>query len=84
MMNRKCYGCQTQVEAEGDIEEKLILCEFCGDIMDGLTWASRVEFDRLYEQQLAKANGVCAECSESLGDCTCEQSWSEYVHGEGR
>ena len=57
MKIRQCYGCQTQVEAEGDIDEKLVLCEFCGDIMEGLTWTNRVEFDRLYEQQLAKANG---------------------------
>ena len=58
MMKQKCYGCQTPVEAEGGIDEKLVLCDHCGDIMEGLTWASRVNFDRLYEQQqLAKANG---------------------------
>ena len=72
MMKRKCYGCQTPVEAEGDVDEKLVLCDHCGDIMTGLSWANRVEFERLYEQQLAKANGVC------------DQSWSEYLQGEGR
>ena len=84
MMKRKCYGCQTPVGVEGDIDEKLVLCEFCGDIMEGLTWTNEAEFDRLYEEQRAKKAGVCVECSESLGDCVCDQSWSEYLQGEGR
>ncbi len=84
MKNRKCYGCQTPVEAEENIEEKLILCEFCGDIMEGLTWTNKFNFDKLYEQQRAKKAGVCVECSESLGDCVCDQLPDEYIEEEVR
>ena len=57
MKIRQCYGCQTPVGVEGDVDEKLVLCTQCGDIMTGLSWTNRANFDRLYEQQLAKANG---------------------------
>ena len=84
MKNRKCYGCQTPVEAEGELEDQCILCDNCGDIMTGLSWTNWVEFDRLYQQQLAKADRVCTECSESLGDCVCDQLPDEYIEEEVR